>query len=127
VWQVRLFHIALFLNLQLLRYTGLDTRITQCQLPSVVKDRSSNHQLPVRTSPLQAERGFGLGPIPRKIKNPATSAGQIRPAFWAVCSVALERMNSKLVLFLPGSNQSHLKMSRQTRNIRRRVLLQRSH
>jgi hypothetical protein len=45
-----------------------------------------NHQFPVETSPLQAERGFSLEPIPRKIKNPATSAGQIRPAFRGIIS-----------------------------------------
>src|SRR5579863_3846057 len=80
-----------------------------------------DHQLPIETSPRPAEREIGLGPIPRKnlvqIKNPATSAGRIRPlleAFYA----PLERMCSKLDFFLPGiRNQPHLWMSRQARSV----------
>src|SRR5579863_8451861 len=82
-----------------------------------------DHQLPIETSPRPAEREIGLGPIPRKnlvqIKNPATSAGRIRPlleAFYA----PLERMCSKLDFFLPGiRNQPHLWMSRQARSVSR--------
>ena len=110
-----------------MRYTSLDTRATQCQLPSVVKELRPNQQFPVETSPLQAEREFSLEPNPRKIKNPATSAGQIRPFLRGRLSAPLERMYSKLAVRLPGvRNQSHLKMSRQTRNVRRHEQIQRS-
>jgi len=63
----------------LLRYANLDIRATQCQLPSVVKEQCPDHQFPIGTSPLPAERGIGLEPMPRKIKNPASSAGRFRP------------------------------------------------
>jgi hypothetical protein len=96
------------------RYANLDIRATQCQLPSVVKDQHSNHQLPIRMSPLPAERRIGLGPTLRTIKNPASSAGRFRPLLGSLMASALERMCSKLDLFLPGiCNQSHLLMSRQ--------------
>lgn len=49
-----------------------------CQLPSVVKELRSG-SLAARSSPLQAERGVGLEPRPRKIKNPTPSAGHFRP------------------------------------------------
>jgi hypothetical protein len=66
-------------NLQLLlRHANLDIRVTQCQLPSVVKEHHSNQQFPIGTSPLPAERSLGLGPSLRKIKNPASSAGRFR-------------------------------------------------
>src|ERR1700693_695070 len=54
----------------LLRYANLDIRATQCQLPSVVKEHWPDHRFPIGTSPLPAERGIGLEPRPRKIKNP---------------------------------------------------------
>jgi len=47
------------------RYTDLEIRITRCLLPSVVKDRRSAQQFPIGTSPLPAERGIGLEPMPR--------------------------------------------------------------
>ena len=62
-----------------------------------------------------------MEPNPRKIKNPATSAGQIRP-FLGAFSAPLERMYSKLDLFLPGtSNQSHL-YSKQADPVRQKTI-----
>ena len=53
-----------------------------------------------------------------KLKNPATSAGRIRPSLWAHSSRAFGRMCSKLVFFLPGvDNQPHLWKSRQARSV----------
>ncbi len=84
------FHIALLSSkiCVLSRHANLDIRITQCQLPSVVKERHSDHLFPVGTSPLPAEREFRFGAEPAKkretIKNPATSAGRIRPSLGAL-------------------------------------------
>jgi len=51
------------------------------------------HLLPIGTSPLPAERGIGLEPNREKtcykIKNPATSAGRIRPFFEAAARCVL--------------------------------------
>ena len=52
-------------NLRLFRYANLIGLLSECQLPSVVKDRRSVHPLPIGTSPLPAERGIGLEPTPR--------------------------------------------------------------
>ena len=102
------------------RYANLEIRITQCLLPSVVKDRRSVHQFPIGTSPLPAERGIGLEPKSRANKkpgderraSPSYSCGRSYPA-------PPERMCSKLDFFLPGiRNQPHLWMSRQTRFVR---------
>jgi hypothetical protein len=106
------------------RYANLIGLLSGCLLPSVVKDRRSAQQFPIGTSPLPAERGIGLEPKPRKnlnkIKNPATSAGRIRPSLWALFPRALGRMCSQLVFFLPGvRNQPHLWMSRQARSVSR--------
>jgi hypothetical protein len=101
----------------------LEIRATQCLLPSVVKDHRSEQ--PMGTSPLLAERRVGLESTLRKknrkqIKNPATSAGRIRPSLWAPIPRALGRMCSKLVFFLPGvRNQPHLWISRQARSVSR--------
>jgi hypothetical protein len=100
---------------------ALPARVAQCLLPSVVKDRRSDYN---GTSPLPAERRVGLEPTLRKtlkpIKNPATSAGRIRPSVWASLPRALGRMCSKLVFFLPGvRNQPHLWISRQARSVSR--------
>ena len=117
------FHIALLSSKTcgLLRYANLEIRATQCQLPSVFKDRRSVQLFPIGTSPLPAERSFGLEPKPRKIKNPASSAGLIRPLLQPLQSTRpLERMCSKLDFFLPGVRvQPHLLMRRQTRSVRR--------
>jgi len=81
--------------------------------------------IPIGTSPLPAERRAGLEPTLRRkpskqIKNPATSAGRIRPSVWAAVPRVLGRMCSKLVFFLPGvRNQPHLWMSRQARSVSR--------
>jgi hypothetical protein len=83
-------------------------RARQCQLPSIVKDRHSRHQLPTGASPLRAERSVSLEPTLRKIKNPAPSAGLIRLSS-GPRSATVRRMNSKLDLLLSGArNQSHL-------------------
>jgi hypothetical protein len=76
-----------------LRHTSLETRATQCQLPSVVKERRSGHQLPIGTPPRQAERGYGLEPIPRNFftaglqhpsnKKPGNERRADPPIFWA--------------------------------------------
>ena len=56
------------------------------------------------------------------IKNPATSAGRIRPSLQASFPRAFGRMCSKLGFFLPGiCNQSHLWMSRQARSVSRQA------
>ena len=65
-------------------YAELEIRITHAYFLTVVKDRRSVQQFPIGTSPLPAERGIGLEPNAAKknllkIKNPATSAGRIRP------------------------------------------------
>ena len=81
--------------------------------------------LRIGTSPLPAERSAGLESALRRktrsqIKNPATSAGRIRPPFWASVPYALGRKCSKLVFFLPGiRNQPHLWISRQARSVSR--------
>ena len=62
----------------LLRRANHFIRATQCQLPSVVKDRCSVPLLLIGTSPLPAERPAGLEPTWRELhttKNPASSAG----------------------------------------------------
>jgi len=99
-------------------------RATPCLLPSVVKDRRSAHKIPNGTSPLPAERRSVWSrrcekPL-KPIKNPATSAGRIRPSLWVPVPRALGRMCSKLVFFLPGvRNQPHLWISRQARSVSR--------
>ena len=95
VWLSSPFHIALLSSkiCSLSRRTGLDTRTTQCQLPSVVKDRCSAQQLPIGTSPLQAEREISLEPKSRTIKNPTSSAGLFRPS---LTSHAAKRRTDKL-------------------------------
>jgi len=102
----------------------LEIRATQCLLPSVVKDRRSVPRTSIGTSLLPAERRAGLESPLRKnlqpIKNPATSAGRIRPSLWVPVPRALGRMCSKLVFFLPGvRNQPHLWISRQARSVSR--------
>jgi hypothetical protein len=55
-----------------------------------------------------------------QIKNPATSAGRIRPSLWVLCVCTLGRMCSKLDFFLSGvGNQPHLWISRQARSVSR--------
>jgi hypothetical protein len=59
-------------------------RTALCQLPSVVKDLRLDHLLPIKASPFQTERSADLESALRnllKIKNPASSAGQIRLSF----------------------------------------------
>jgi len=77
-------HNATFVQIcGLSRHANLEIRTTRCLLPSVVKDRRFDHLFPIKTSPLQAERSVDLEPTLRKkwaIKNPATSAGRIRPS-----------------------------------------------
>jgi hypothetical protein len=79
----------------------------QCAMPtSFGCQRSTFHPLlPVGTSPLPAERRFGLEPQRRiklfpAIKNPASSAGHFRP-FLGTVSRPLERKNSKLDSYYP--------------------------
>jgi len=69
----------------------------------------------------QGRSGAGAAKKARKqIKNPATSAGRIRPSLWASFPRALGRMCSKLDFQLPGvRNQPHLWMSRQARSVSR--------
>jgi hypothetical protein len=87
------------------------------QLSKIVR---SAHQFPIGTSPLPAERRIGLEPMLRAIKNPATSAGRIRPSPGRHFRAPLGRMCSKLVFFLSGvRNQPHLWMSRQARSVSR--------
>ena len=77
------FHIALLSRAKicgLSRYANLEIRITRCLLPSVVKDRRSVQRFPIGTSPLPAEREIGFGTeVASNKKNPATSAGHVRP------------------------------------------------
>jgi hypothetical protein len=104
----------------------------KCQLPSVVKDLSFRSQILIGTSPRQAERNAGLEPACDlrfvwfffcpcgQQKNPASSAGRIRPLLGPLNLSALERMCSKLDFFLPGvRNQPHLWMSRQAPSVSR--------
>jgi hypothetical protein len=85
---------------------------------------SFRSQIPNGTSPLPAERrsvwSRRCEKLLKPIKNPATSAGRIRPSAWAPLPRALGRMCSKLVFFLPGvRNQPHLWISRQARSVSR--------
>ena len=106
------FHIALLSRAKicgLSRYANLEIRITRCLLPSVVKDRRSVHQLPIGTSPLPAERIIGLEPKPRETKNPASSAGRLRPSQRLLNERPTGQTCSMLEFVLPGvSNQLHL-------------------
>jgi hypothetical protein len=71
-------------------------------------DRFDQH-LPIKTSPRLAEREFSLEPNPRKNKKPGNERRANPSLFRGPLSCALERMNSKLGLLLPGvRNQSHL-------------------
>jgi len=92
-----------------------------CQLPSVVKELRSVQSLPIGTSPRPAERDPGLEPTSREIKNPASSAGLIRPLLQPLEPTQPSgRMCSMLDFFLPGvRNQPHLMMRRQTRSVSR--------
>ena len=113
------FHIALLSSKTcgLLHHANLEIRVMQCLLPSVVKDRRSAHLFPIGTSPLPAERGFGLEPIPRvksllDNKKPGFERRAIPSIPWATHSVRpLGRMCSMLGCFLSGvGNQPHLIM-----------------
>jgi hypothetical protein len=70
----------------------LEIRTRNAYFIQLSKSARFDHQLPIGTSPRQAEREIGLEPISRKksvqIKNPATSAGQIRPILEAVAKRA---------------------------------------
>ena len=83
---------------------------------STVSDRNVS-------APGGARIQFGAEPAKQtrnQIKNPATSAGRIRPSLWASFPRALGRMCSKLVFLLSGvRNQPHLWMSRQARSVSR--------
>ena len=85
----------------------------------------SDHQFPVGTSPLQAERDFGLGPKARKnvVDNKKTrqrAPGGSVHFLRSSLDAPLERMCSKLDFNQPGiRNQPHLWMSRQARSVSR--------
>ncbi len=69
----------------LLRHANLDIRTTHASFLQLSKIVVPLNTLPIGTSPLPAERDFSLEPKPRKktlqtIKNPASSAGRIRPS-----------------------------------------------
>jgi hypothetical protein len=67
------------------------------------KSARFNQPLPTESSPRLAERETGLEPIPRKnctkIKNPATSAGQIRPFLGALarCAPRTDMLDARLL------------------------------
>jgi hypothetical protein len=86
-------------------------RARQCQLPSIVKDHRFNQLLPIEASPFQTERSANLGSALRtllKIKNPASSAGQIRLSFGRF-SAQPKTDELEARFFLSGAcNQSHL-------------------
>ena len=70
---------------------------------------SFRSQLPIGTSPLPAERVFSLEPKPREIKNPASSAGLLRPSQRPLNEPPTGQTCSMLEFVLPGvSNQLHL-------------------
>lgn len=84
----------------------------KCQLPSVVKEQPSHHQLPVGTSSRPGKRKVKGKTTLRAIKNPASSAGRFRLYCGPISAWPLGRKCSKLDLCLPGSlYQSHLWMS----------------
>jgi len=122
VWQVRLstlrYSRAKFAVLS--RCTNLDIRATQCQLPSVVKDRSFRSSISDRNVSAPGGARFRFGAEPAENKKPGNECRANPSFFLGLFPLALERMYSKLVFVLPGiRNQSHLMMSRQTRTVRR--------
>jgi len=94
---------------------------------------SSRSTLLIGTSPLPAERSAGLESalrkkIENKIKNPATSAGRIRPSLWRLFRAPSDGCARSSFLFLSGvRNQPHLWMSRQARSVSRLPLESRLH
>src|SRR5580658_1836563 len=70
---------------------------------------SFRSSLPIGTSPLPAERVFSLEPKPREIKNPASSAGRLRPSRRLLNEPPTGQTCSMLEFVLPGvSIQLHL-------------------
>jgi len=104
------------------RYANLAVCLSGCLLPSVVKDRSRGNCSrnlrsrrsagPVWSRRCEKSSKTNKKPGDERRANPSISLG--------VYSVALGRMCSKLVFFLPGiRNQPHLWISRQARSVSR--------
>ena len=96
------------------RYANLEIRITRCLLPSVVKDHRSDQQLPIRTSPLPAEREIGFGTEVARNKKTRQRAPGMSVLFLELLLPRQppERICSILVLLKPGAcNQLHLWLS----------------
>ena len=81
---------------------------------------SSAQPFPIGTSPLPAERVIGLEPMPREIKNPASSAGRVRPLPGALCPSGLEDGIARFsTSFYPVFVTNLTSVRRQTRFVRR--------
>jgi hypothetical protein len=119
VKQVRLSTLRYFrANLRYSRHAKLEIRVTRCLLPSVVKDHSFRSIVSDRnfSAPGGAHWRFGAATAKLqtlKIKNPASSAGHVRPSALG-CFLPAQppgRICSKLVSTVPGvSNQPHLNL-----------------
>jgi len=108
----------------LLHHANLEIRATQCQLPSVVKDRSFRSTASDRnvSAPGGAQCRFGANPAitseQQKTRRRAPGESVLLPSRYI--RATLERMCSKLDFVLPGiRNQPHLWMSRQARSVSR--------
>jgi hypothetical protein len=74
-----------------LRHANLEIRARNAYFLQLSKIVRFTQQFPSGTSPLPAERIIGLEPMLRAIKNPASSAGHVRPFAWAAFSRAASR------------------------------------
>jgi len=102
-------------ELEIARRNAYFLQLSKIAFRSTVSDRNVS-------APGGARIQFGaeFAKNSNQTKNPATSAGRIRPSLWASFVRALGRMCSKLVFLLPGvRDQHHLWMSRQARSVSR--------
>src|ERR1700687_5901925 len=99
------FHIALLSRAKicgLSRYANLEIRITRCLLPSVVKDHRSDQQLPIRTSPLPAEREIGFGTeVARNKKTRPRAPGMSVLFLWPRVTLAASGTDMLETRFVP--------------------------